>query len=51
MKVEKECVNRQRIPFACDRNCESCDIVQEDWELLEAYNFVIRLLEAAERDK
>lgn len=51
MKIERQCVQRQSIPFACDRECENCDIVQDDRELIAAYDCVIRLLDAAIRDK
>lgn len=51
MKIEKECVQRQRLPFACDRKCLTCELCQKDWELIDAYDCVIRLLDAAIRDK
>ena len=45
MKIERECVYRNALPFGCDRKCAECDIVQSDEELLAAYDFVIGVLE------
>lgn len=45
MKIEKECIRRNASPFECDRNCAKCDLVQDDAELTEAYEYVIGVLE------
>ena len=41
LKIERECVSRGD---TCDRNCASCDLVQDTNELLEMYDKVIRLV-------
>ena len=41
LKIERECVSRAD---TCDRNCASCDLVQDTNELLEMYDKVIRLV-------
>ena len=38
LKIERECVARRN---TCGRNCASCELVQEDWELLEMYDMLI----------
>ena len=43
LKVERECVQRNSQSI-CDRNCEKCDIVQDDKELQDMYSEVISLL-------
>ena len=48
MKIEAECIRRNSLPFGCDRHCEDCDLVQEDWELEEAYGYVIGILESTD---
>lgn len=38
LKIEQECFRRANF---CDRNCANCDLVQEDKDLIEMYEFVI----------
>lgn len=49
LKIERECVTRQspcnEKSKLCDRNCGECDIAQNDLELIEMYDFVIRMIE------
>ena len=47
LKIERECVSRNT--NGCDRNCAACDLVQEDWELLEMYGRLIEWLEQIQR--
>lgn len=35
MEIELQCV--QRNVLGCDRQCEKCDLVQKDTDLIEAY--------------
>ena len=44
LSIERECVARQQ----CDRNCGACDLVQDQDELLQAFDFAISLLNATE---
>ena len=44
LKIEKECVTRASTDI-CDRQCDKCDLVQEDKELLMMYDQVISHLE------
>ena len=37
--IERECVSRD-----CDRDCGMCDLVQDQAELLEMYDEVIRVI-------
>lgn len=41
MRIEKQCVQRGSY---CDRDCAHCDIVQDDKELIEAYEEVDNIL-------
>ncbi len=41
LKIERECVLRNK-NGECDRNCVNCDLVQEDEDLLEMYDEVIK---------
>ena len=41
LKIERECIKRNSIPFGCDRRCGECDLVQDTDELLEMYDTVI----------
>ena len=43
MNIELQCIKRNIA--GCDRNCVSCDLVQKDEDLLEAYRLVILMLE------
>lgn len=43
LTIEKECITRN-VNKECNRNCETCDLVQDDIELLEMYNNVIDLV-------
>ena len=36
MNIEHECVLRNSYQ-ECNRNCENCDLVQKDTDLIEAY--------------
>lgn len=40
MNIEKECVIRNSIEI-CDRDCAKCDLVQEDTDLIEAFQMAI----------
>lgn len=42
LKIERECVLRNE--NGCDRNCANCDLVQDTDELLEMYEFVLKIL-------
>ena len=44
LKIEHECMLRNS-HGDCDRKCEDCDLVQEDWELHEMYTNVVYILE------
>lgn len=44
LKIEHECILRNS-HGDCDRKCEDCDLVQEDWELHEMYTDVVYILE------
>lgn len=39
LRIERECVSRN-----CDRNCLSCELVQERDELLRMYDILIALI-------
>jgi len=43
LENEKECVKRANI---CDRECQVCDLVRHDDEILEALNIAIELVKA-----
>lgn len=43
LENEKECVQRANI---CDRECQVCDLVRHDDEILEALNIAIELVKA-----
>lgn len=43
LENEKECVQRANI---CDRECQVCDLVRHDEEILEALNIAIELVKA-----
>ena len=43
LKIEHECMLRNS-HGDCDRKCEDCDLVQEDWELHEMYTDVVYIL-------
>ena len=45
LKIERECISRNSMPFGCDRKCGECDLVQDTDELLEMYHIVIRQME------
>ena len=51
MDIELSCINRN-IEKTCDRHCDKCDLVQEDRDLIEAYQIakyaIIRLIETGE---
>jgi hypothetical protein len=44
MEVERECVHRNEAKI-CDRDCAICDLVQPTERVLEAYDYVISMLE------
>lgn len=44
LKIEHECMLRNS-HGDCDRKCEDCDLVQEDWELHEMYTDIVYILE------
>ena len=41
IKNEKECVKRA---VYCNRKCETCDLVREDFEIIESYDKAIHAL-------
>ena len=41
MQIEQECIRRSR---ACDRDCARCELVQDEAELLEAYQMAVAAL-------
>lgn len=43
LRCERECVSRNG--NGCDRRCGRCDLVQEDHELIEMYDFLISMME------
>lgn len=45
LKIELECLQRNKFGIGCDRNCETCDIVQDTNELITMYKSVIDLLQ------
>ena len=47
LKIELECVQRNNQPVGlnCDRDCGRCDLVQNPDELINMYDFVIKLLQ------
>lgn len=44
MKNELACIKRANF---CNRDCLHCDLVQEDCELIAAFEYVIKMLEEA----
>ena len=50
LKIEHECMLRNS-HGDCDRKCEDCDLVQEDWELHEMYTNVVYILEKKIKEK
>lgn len=49
MEIERECVDRN-IRKECDRNCEKCNLVLPDKEVLDAYDEVIQMLKRQDDD-
>lgn len=47
LKNEMECVRRAN---SCDRQCQNCDLVRDDTEILDAYNAAIYALELLEAE-
>jgi len=43
IKIEKDCIIRNRDNL-CDRQCQNCDLVQDDTVLIAAYNTVEEIL-------
>ena len=43
LRIERECVRRAE---TCTRHCEICPLVQDDKELIQAYDQAIGLLDA-----
>lgn len=43
LRIERECVRRAE---TCTRHCEVCPLVQDDKELVQAYDQAIGLLDA-----
>ena len=41
LNIERECVMRGN---TCNRNCINCDLVQDDKELIEMYDILIKLI-------
>lgn len=42
LKIEHECVVRNE--NGCNRDCANCDLVQDTDELLEMYEFVLKIM-------
>ena len=49
VEIERECVQRN-IDKKCDRNCENCNLVLPDKDVIDAYDEVIHLLKRREDD-
>ena len=49
MKIELSCVRRNE-DGKCDRDCASCDLVQQTPELIEMYEYVISRMEETMHD-
>ena len=43
MEIETKCIKRAN---TCNRDCANCDLVQKDEDLLEAYGYVLRILDS-----
>lgn len=43
LQIERECVRRQS-GRGCDRDCQTCDIVQATEELIAMYDYVMQTL-------
>ena len=53
MQIEKECVIRNSVHI-CDRQCECCDLVQKDTDLIDAFQmaiFALKKMIVAEEDE
>lgn len=48
MQNEKECVIRNS-KQQCNRECNKCDLVLEDKEIIEAYTYAIHIIESIEK--
>lgn len=48
MQNEKECVIRNS-KQQCNRECNNCDLVLEDNEIIEAYTYVIHIINSVEK--
>lgn len=44
MKIERECIRRAGSEI-CNRECEKCDLLQKDIDLIAAYDTIIKILE------
>lgn len=50
LNIEKECVKRN-INKDCERDCETCDLVLEDDEIITAYTLAISILKNVHGDR
>lgn len=41
IETERECISRQQ----CDRQCQNCDLVMNSKDILDAYDYILELLE------
>lgn len=41
LNIERECIIRSN---NCDRKCIDCDLIQDDKELIEMYDILIKLI-------
>lgn len=43
LEVEKECISRNELKM-CNRKCDKCDLVENTYDLLDAYNIAINCI-------
>lgn len=43
LETEKECITRNELKM-CNRDCSKCELVQDTYKLLDAYNMAIELM-------
>ena len=44
LETEKECVQRASMPFGCTRECDKCDLVRPNDEIIAAYDAMIEIV-------
>lgn len=45
LKTERQCVERQDQPLACDRDCAHCDLLLPTEDVLKAYSMAIECID------